>query len=100
MWNPWKRAREARQAEQELRMAALGAIERVAVAQSEAYKALALALQDYFDSFKAQSTPRTWAATDLSEWQKEQEELMMAAGMPTNGSERDKLRWLADEMDS
>jgi len=83
-----------------MHLAALASLEKVAVAQAEAFKSLAQAMQDYFDSFKAQGEPRQWASTDLTEWQKEQEELAIAAGMPAKGSERDRLLWLAQDMDA
>ena len=81
-------------------MAALQALEHVATSQSDAYKALAEALKDYFDSFKSTETPTRWVATDFSEWEKEQEELMAKAGMPVTEGEREKLRWLQHELDA
>lgn len=98
MWNPFRRAREAEQRAQEIHLAALQALERVAVGQSDAYKALAQALTDYFDSFKTTETPRAWATNDFDEAKREQEALALRAGFPP-GDDRSRLTWLQQELD-
>jgi hypothetical protein len=89
-------------AKQEREQAMLQALERMTVAQSQAFTALAEVMAQYLNSFKVEGECRTWANDDHSEARLERERLakepeMIPADWPAN--ERTRLQLLLTELD-
>lgn len=104
VWGWWQARQAQRERERELTLRALEGLEKVALAQAAALGEWSKALKSYFDSFQVGGVNRSWAHTDLSEAQREREQMLVEPDplpepLQDLTSERQRLQWLVNELD-